>query len=241
MCTGLVVGSVEGALLAHSTFAGAHAGRRKIIIAVGGQRTHHTRMVSHGLSPVNVSPTTPRVAFQGAPGAFGEHAIALYWPNGAQSVPCLSFDTTIASLMRGDVNYAVLPVENVIAGPVHAALHALSLAEPRVKVKGEVTVPIGLCCMALAGATIDALRVVRSHDVALAQCGNFFTRQPHIVRESHEDTAGAARDVAAGDDRAIGAIAGEAAAARYGLVILAHAIQDVADNWTRFVILARST
>ena len=237
-CTGLAVVSVGGASVAHSTFAGAHAGRRKVIIAGGGEVTHHSSMLGPDGEPVNPPPALPRVAFQGALGAFSELAIQQQWQHHATPVPCDTFDEALDRVIARDADFAVIPVENAIAGRVDRAVAALQRAGDRVQRFGEVRTRIHLCLMAPPGATLDTLRLVQSHPVALSQCRIFFARHGWLTPEPHADTAGAARDVASLGDCTIGAVASNAAAERYGLQILAHSIEDVPANWTRFVIVS---
>ena len=180
----------------------------------------------------------PRVSFQGAPGAFSELAIRHHWAADAVSLPSESFESALAHVVANEADFAVIPIENAIAGKVHTAIAALDAFASKVQQRGEIRVPIHLCLMAPLGATLAELRTVRSHAVALAQCRIFFARHGWLVPEPHADTAGAARDVAEVGDRTIGAVAGEAAAKRYGLDIIARAIEDVPANWTRFVIVS---
>jgi prephenate dehydratase len=180
----------------------------------------------------------PRVAFQGALGAFSELAIRQQWPDGADVIPCDSFDDAIACVLTRRADLAVIPTENAIAGRVLTALAALDDAGDRLQHHGEIRVPIHLCLMAPHGASLAELRVVRSHPVALAQCRIFFARHGWLVPEPHADTAGAALEVAQLADRTVGAVAGEAAAVRYGLDIIARSVEDVPANWTRFVIVS---
>ena len=186
-------------------------------------------------------PGAPRVAFQGERGAFGDEA-ARRWRADAVPLPVPTFDAVPAHVVAGAADAGVLPVENRIAGPVAEARGALdaALAAGALAVVGEVRVPVALCLLALPGASPAGVRVVRSHPVALAQCGAFLRARPALVVEPWWDTAGAARDVAAGGDPAVGAIASALAAERWGLTVLARGVQDVADNWTRFVVVARS-
>jgi len=86
---------------------------------------------------------------------------------------------------------------------------------------------------------LDELRIVRSHPQALAQCAPFLRGLPGVRAEADFDTAGAARKVAAGGDRTVGAIASEAAARAYGLDVLARGIQSQEGNFTRFLEVAR--
>ncbi|MCC7195841.1 MAG: hypothetical protein IT356_09825 [Gemmatimonadaceae bacterium] len=182
----------------------------------------------------------PRVAFQGEPGAFGDLAIQRAWPAGAIAVPCGTFDAVLDALVAGAVDLAVVPVENLIVGPVAAALEALEGRASLLEYASDLRLPVHHALMAPRGATLEGLRTVRSHPVALAQCQRFLTAHAWIAPVEHFDTAGAARDVAGDGDVTVGAIASEAAAERYGLVVLAHGVQDAADNWTRFVVLRRA-
>lgn len=180
----------------------------------------------------------PRVAFQGALGAFSELAIRQQWPDGADAIPCSTFPDALQVVIQGDANFAVIPVENAIAGRVKVAVDALDAVSKNVELRGEIKVAIHLCLMAPQGATLAELRTVRSHPVALAQCRIFFARHGWLTPEPHQDTAGAAQDVALLHDRTVAAVAGAAAAERYGLDIIAHSIEDVPANWTRFVIVS---
>jgi len=117
---------------------------------------------------------------------------------------------------------------------VDAGSHALA-AYPDVLTFGETVVMVRHCLLASPGATVEGLRTVSSHPVALAQCGRFFGRHPWIVPTTSFDTAGAARDVSESGDLSRAAIAGRAAAERYGLAVLEEGIQDSRDNHTRFV------
>ena len=190
-------------------------------------------------SPLSASPT-PRVAFQGEAGAFSEMAIRQHWPDGAIPVACLTFADAVARVLAQDVDYAMIPVENAIAGTVQIACDAVHAAGDRIRQIGETRVPIHLCLMAPHGASLAELREVRSHAVALAQCRLFFARHGWLVSVPHADTAGAARDVAAQGDRTMGAVASESAAVQYGLEVIARNIQDIPHNWTRFVVIQRA-
>lgn len=181
----------------------------------------------------------PRVAFQGILGAFSELSIHQHWPSGAIPVPSDSFRDALRCVVSGDAHFAVIPIENAIAGVVHDAVRALGDMRDQLRQHAELQVLVQLCLMALPGVSLADLRLVRTHPMALGQCRIFCGQHPWFQAAPHEDTAGAAREVAARGDRTIGAIASEAAARHYGLEILAHAIQDVPANWTRFVVVSK--
>ena len=182
--------------------------------------------------------SAPRVAFQGERGAYSDEAIARHWRGAAQSVPARDCAAVVAAVASAAVDYGVVPVENTLAGSVAVAYDAL-IATDDVTVVGEVVLPIHHCVLALPGASLDALTVVESHPIALAQCRGFLARHPRIEARPANDTAGAALAVAARGNRAHAAIAGRAAAARSGLVVLATNVEDRADNQTRFLVVAR--
>lgn len=180
----------------------------------------------------------PRVAFQGELGAFSEEAISRYWRSEAEPVPMRHNREVARAVAEGNVDLGMLPVENTLAGSVAPSYDALA-ETPEVFVIGELALPIHHCLLAPAGARLAELRRVDSHPVALDQCATFLQGQPQLIAHAAYDTAGAARDVALAGDRTRAAIAGRAAASRYGLTIVADGIQDRNDNQTRFVVLSR--
>ena len=162
------------------------------------------------------------VAFQGEPGAFSEEAIRCVFE----------------AVEEGAVDRAVVPIENAVYGSVrvnydHLRTHAVTIV-------GELQLRIHHCLMAPEGTVIDDLAVVRSHQQALGQCRDWLRAHiPEATPEATPDTAGAARAVAAAGDPTVAAVASRRAAERYGLEVLADGLQDDAQNFTRFLVLAR--
>ena len=176
-------------------------------------------------------------AYQGEPGAFSEAAILEQWGTAATPLPCLTFEDVIAAVESGRADVGLLPIENSIAGPVTdsiAAIERSSLFHGRAQ-----ALRIHLMLLAVPGATMHSLRSVESHPVALRQCGAFLGAHPQLVPVPSEDTAGAAREVAASGDRTRGAIASRRAGELSGLIVLAEGLEDRADNVTQFAIVAR--
>jgi prephenate dehydratase len=144
----------------------------------------------------------------------------------------------VRAVVNGVADYGVLPVENLIAGPVHAALDAMAPFASIERV-GEHTLPVRLALMGMPGATVKGLRQVLSHPVALKQCTKWLWEHRLITVVDAPDTAGAARMVALRRDPTAAAIAAPWAAAHYGLTILAEGLEDRPDNATRFVLIRR--
>jgi prephenate dehydratase len=180
-----------------------------------------------------------RVAYQGARGAYSEEAVVRLWPHAAP-VPLRECIDVARAVESGEVDAGVLAVENTLAGSVVASYDALAACE-RVVAVGEAIIGIHHCVLAAPGTSLAALRRVESHPVALAQCGRFFERHPHLEPHATYDTAGSAMEVAHARDPRRAALASRIAAAHYGLEILEADVEDRPDNQTRFVAIGRGT
>ncbi len=179
----------------------------------------------------------PRVAFQGEAGAFSDDAARTLVAN-AETIGYGTFDDAAAAAQHGEVDFALLPVENSISGSV-PRVYDLLWADARLSIVDEIVYRVVQNLIGIATATIDGLRAVRSHPVALEQCRSFLGAHPNLHPTIVADTAGAVREIVSLDDPAVGAIASALAAERYGARILAPAIQDVDANFTRFFLLQR--
>ncbi len=176
----------------------------------------------------------PRIAFQGVPGAFSEDAIRALWGDDVVTVPCESFATMLAAVRHGDADGAVLPVENMVVGPIHTALDALDDFSDGLTIGDTTDIAVVHALLGVPGATLEQVTVITSHPVALAQCRRFLQAFGAVV-EPFFDTAGAAKMVSERGDPTIAAVASARAAECYGLTVLSDAIQDDARNWTRFL------
>jgi prephenate dehydratase len=175
------------------------------------------------------------IAFQGAPGANSDMACRAVFPDMA-TLPCTAFEDAFAAVREGRAKYAMIPIDNTVAGRV-ADIHHL-LPNSGLHIVAEHYQRINHQLLAPKGASLDTVERVHSHVHALSQCRNLI-RTRGLTPVVHTDTAGAARDVAAGGDIHEAAIASRLAAEIYGLEILAEDIEDTEHNTTRFLIFAR--
>jgi prephenate dehydratase len=176
-----------------------------------------------------------RVAFQGEPGAFSEEAAVQLLGEAITTVPRPTFDAAFRAISDGLADALLAPVENTLAGPVLRVYDLL--LESALTITAETILPIEHHLIACPGATLDSIRSVASHPMALAQCERFFVAHPHLKRVPAEDTAGSVREVLARGDQSSAAIAGRRAAEHYAGIILASNLQDNPENFTRFVLL----
>ena len=175
------------------------------------------------------------MAFQGEYGAFSEAAAIQLLGENIVTVPRPTFDSAFNAIAEGAADALLAPVENSLAGSVVRVYDLL--LESSLDIVAETILPIEHHVIGIAGATLEGLRSVASHPMALAQCEQFFLKHPNIKRVPAEDTAGSVRDAIASADQSTAGIAGRRAAVRYGGAILAEAIQDNKENFTRFVLL----
>jgi prephenate dehydratase len=175
------------------------------------------------------------VAFQGELGAFSQQAIQQFLGASAHPVPRQRFDEVFEVLAAGDVDAAVLPIENTLAGSVHENYDLLLKYD--VEITAETSVRIVHNLIAPPGVTFPQIRKAYSHPVALNQCLDFFMRHRRIESVPFYDTAGSVKMLM--EQRPVGAaaIASELAARIYGGRILKREIESDRQNFTRFFLL----
>jgi prephenate dehydratase len=136
----------------------------------------------------------------------------------------------------GTADAGVVPIENLVNGTVRENYDLL--LEHNLSIVGEVVVPVRLCLAALPGEHVDDIERVYSHIQALGQAEAFLRRRPWTLLTTY-NTAGAGKLIAERREEHAAAVLSPRAAALFGLEILAMDIQDVPDNRTRFIVLAR--
>lgn len=177
------------------------------------------------------------VAIQGEAGSFSHAAALQALGPEIQLVPRASFEDLFRTVEAGNAERGVVPIENSLAGSVHENYDLLGAHA--LHVVGEAQVRVRHCLIARPGTALGAIRRVASHPVALAQCRKFFADHPDIAPVPAYDTAGSVRDLIRGKIGADAAIASSLAADLYGAVVLREGLEDHAENYTRFLVVAR--
>ena len=175
-----------------------------------------------------------KVAFQGEFGAYGEEALHLHFGENCEPVPCVTFRDVFEKVKQKQVDYAIVPVENSIAGPVKESQQLLQ--EYRPMIDGEIRLRVRHCLLGCTGSSLQTIKKVISHPQALAQ-SKIFLDQLGVKTEPFYDTAGAAKWVSEHKCTDIAAIASRKAAERYRLVILTENIESDLSNTTKFLII----
>jgi prephenate dehydratase len=163
-----------------------------------------------------------KVAIQGERGAFSnEAAVGALGPE-IEIVPCPGFTELFAAVSEGRADRAMVPIENSLHGSIHENYDRLKTSA--LHITGETQLRIRQCLIARPGATLATIRRVASHPVEAVTA---------------YDTAGAVKDLLRGGLLTQAAIASRLAADLYGGQVLLEGIEDDAENYTRFLILAR--
>lgn len=175
------------------------------------------------------------IAFQGEPGAYSHLACRNAYP-AMEPLPCATFEDTFAAVREGRARYAMIPIDNSVAGRVADVHHLMPYAG--LHIIGEHFERISHHLLAVPGATLTSIKTVKSHVHALGQCRNLI-RELGLKVVVGADTAGSAAEIAGKNDITIAAIASELAAEAYGLISLKANIEDADHNTTRFLVMAR--
>lgn len=180
-----------------------------------------------------------KIAIQGIATSFHEVAAMTYFKDPIQTVECLSFHRLCESLKQGESDYAVMAIENSIAGSILP--NYFLLQEYHFSIIGEVYLPIHMHLLALPGVKLSEITNIESHPMAIRQCTDYLHKLNGVQIMESDDTALSARKVKEQKLKTTAAIANEHAAKKFGLAILEKRIETHKKNFTRFLILTRKS
>jgi len=181
-----------------------------------------------------------RVGFLGPEGTFSEEALLATPTDGLEPVPLPTIYDTVMAVHEGTVERALVPIENSQEGSVNATLDALAVEAQDVEIVGEAVHPIRTCLVAREQLELEQIEAVVSHPQVNAQCARFI--RTHLLNATvlaASSSADAVRMVAEAEGKPWAALSTKLAADLYGCEILRAGVEDVADNETRFVWLAK--
>jgi prephenate dehydratase len=207
------------------------------------------------LTPSRLASTTStpetaaiRVAYFGPEGTFTHEALIVALEKsreaagGGPAVELVALPTiyeTVMAVQAGEVDRALVPIENSLEGSVNLTLDTLAIDAPEVTIVGELVHPIRHCLVARSELELEEIEVVVSHPQANAQCARFIRTQLPAARVlAGSSTADAVRMVAEHAEP-WAALGTRLAAERHGCRVLRTGVEDGPENETRFVWLAR--
>jgi chorismate mutase/prephenate dehydratase len=180
------------------------------------------------------------VGYQGTDGAYSKVAAERHFATRASELVCVghnSFAELLNAVLTGQVDFGMQPIENTTAGSINEAYDLLARLD--LHLVGEEVLKVEHCLAALPGTHLDEIRRVYSHPQALLQSSVFLDQLQNAAVHAFSDTAMAMKKVRDDGSRDQAAVAGEHAAAIYGLEVLARDIANQSNNFTRFVVAAK--
>jgi prephenate dehydratase len=179
-----------------------------------------------------------RIAIQGIAGSFHEDAALNYFDEEVEVVECKSF-TSVCQLVDSDkVDYAVMAIENSIAGSLLKNYQLIR--DYHLRIIGEIYIHIQMNLMVSPGVKRQDITDIYSHPVALQQCVEYIEKYfPEARLHEGMDTAASAKKVAEEKLKNGAAIANLRSADMYHLEVLESGIETNKKNYTRFVILSK--
>jgi prephenate dehydratase len=181
-----------------------------------------------------------KIAIQGYPGSFHDEAARKFFmgEEDLNLIPADTFDILANKLYNQEVDYAVMAIENSIAGTLLQNYRILR--EKNFWIVGETYLRIQHNLLVNPGTALENIRKVYSHPMALNQCLEFLTSLPKANLIEHPDTALSAMELAQNPNQKHACIASLKAAELTGLEVLQQSIETNKNNYTRFFILSRT-
>ena len=177
------------------------------------------------------------VAIQGFEGSFHQVAAKEFYGSKVEILPCATFSELITHASNAKkTNGGIMAIENSIAGSILPNYNLLQKSS--LYVLGEVYLQIDQHLMVNPGVKLKDITEVHSHPMALQQCLGFLNKHPWKLIET-EDTALSAKKIHSKKSKHIAAIASKLASEMFDLNIIAPKINDVKDNYTRFLVLGQ--
>lgn len=180
-----------------------------------------------------------KVAIQGSLGSFHDQAASQLLGTDIELIECASFSDTFEAFDTHQADFAVIAVENTIYGPIHSNFKLIE--DFFCRVINEVSIRIELHLLALPGVELTNITEIHSHPIAISQCQNYLNKLTNIKVKHSENTAYAAKQIAELGLTNCAAIASAICSEMYGLSILSGPIQNLQEDYTRFLLVQSAT
>lgn len=186
-------------------------------------------------STPDVFPREAVVACQGIEGAYSQQACERIFqlPN---IMFCNTFDGVFSAIESGLCSYGMVPLENSTAGSINKVYDLM--IKHNFSVVRSVRLKVDHALLANPGAELSGIKEIYSHEQAVAQCADYL-RSLDVRVVPCENTAVAAKLVRDSGRTDIAALSSRSCAELYGLSILADAVQDNGNNYTRFICISK--
>ena len=179
------------------------------------------------------------ISIQGIKGSYHHQVATDLYGYDVELTECQTFGDIPIQLKKQQSDFGIMAIENSIAGAIIPNYNLIDYYN--LNIIGEYYLPIQHQLMALNGQTLNDIKEVWSHPMALEQCRHFFRQHAHIKLIEEKDTAEVAKKIHEEQIKNVAAVASKLAAKLYGLNIIKNDIQTHKENYTRFFIVENST
>ncbi len=179
-----------------------------------------------------------KVAFQGERGAYSEDAAYHFWPKDIEAVAHNKFKDIFDSVVNDRCDFGIIPIENSLTGSIHQNIDLL--LDFHLSIVGEIILSIKHHLLALPSVKFGNVKSICSHPQALEQCSNFLETLEDVDIVPMYDTAGSARFIVDNHKLNSAAIASSRAGQYFRLHVLKKDIENNHQNFTRFLIIAKT-
>ena len=181
-------------------------------------------------------PSDASVACQGVAGAYSQIACDRLFKRPAV-LYLSSFDAVFSAIESGLCRYGVVPLENSTAGSVNAVYDLMM--NHNFRIVRSVRIKVDHCLLVNPGTKREEIREIYSHQQAISQCEKYLQSFPNARVIPCENTAVAAKMVAQAGRRDAAALSSHACGKIYGLSCLESSVQDMDNNFTRFICISK--
>lgn len=181
-------------------------------------------------------PQSASVACQGVEGAYSQLACDRLFKR-ANVLYFSSFEAVFAAIEKGLCKYGVIPVENSTAGSVNAVYDLMMKHD--FKIVRSVRLKVDHNLLVNRGTKLEDIKEIYSHEQAISQCGDFLASLKGVRVIPCENTAVAAKRVASSGRNDVAALSSRACMELYSLDCLAYGVQNMGNNYTRFVCISK--
>jgi prephenate dehydratase len=176
-----------------------------------------------------------KISIQGFEGSFHQVAARQFFGNDVEIICCSTFREVVnIASNKNESDGGVMAIENSLAGSILPNYNLLQ--KSHLKIVGEIYLRINQNLLINPGVTLEDIREVHSHPMALLQCMDYLEKYNWKLIET-EDTALSAKHIHQHRSKHIAAIASKLAAELYQLDIIAPNIHTLRNNYTRFLVL----
>ncbi|MFH1195616.1 MAG: bifunctional 3-deoxy-7-phosphoheptulonate synthase/chorismate mutase [bacterium] len=182
-----------------------------------------------------------KISIQGIEGSYSYLAAKQFFIQNESNLVFIShkrFEDVVHSVEKGEADFAMLPIENTTSGSINEVYDLL--LHTTLSIIGEEKFKVKHCLVGIADISPNRIEKIYAHYQAAAQCSKYLASLPEVRIEYFDDTAMSVKKIIEENNKTFAAIASEEAAKLFNVNILKREIANQTENFTRFLIAART-